>query len=251
MKFHGHDISGLDGLELEDRLRWVNEKFPTRAGIGTSFQHSGMVLIDVRCRAKLDGIRIYTVDTERLLPETYDFIKTVEKHYGIRIEIHRPKAEELRKMVNQHGLYLFFDSREKQEYCCYLRKVKPNERVLEGLDVWITGLRREQSEHRKKTPLYEIVERAGKRILKLNPLYDWTEQDIQDQVKKKKIPVHPLYAEGFPSFGCVICTTPIRPGEDKRAGRWRWQRSDTVDNKKECGLHIPQKEMKLEASDER
>lgn len=239
MKFQGHDVSVLDTLDVDGRLKWSAERFPKRAGIGTSFQHSGMILIDACARLKLAGIRIYTVDTERLLPETYDFIRTVEERYGIRIEQHRPDSGEVKKMVDEHGIYLFFDSKEKQEHCCFLRKVKPNERVLDGLDVWITGLRREQSKFRKQTKLHEIIQRKGHDILKINPLYDWTDEQTRDFVKQKNIPVHPLYAQAYPSFGCVICTTPIRPGEDKRAGRWRW--FNAVDNKKECGIHLPEK----------
>lgn len=237
MDFLGRNLSELDGLDVAGRLKWASDHFPKRAGVSTSFQHNGMLLIDLCSRRDLSGIRIYTIDTERLLPETYDFIRTVEAHYGIEVEVHRPDPAEVRKMVDEHGLYLFFDSKEKQEYCCYLRKVKPNERVLDGLDVWITGLRRAQSEHRGATPLYEILDRAGRKILKLNPLYDWTDARILDYVRTHNVPVHPLYAQGYPSFGCVICTTPIRPGEDKRAGRWRW--FNAIDDKKECGLHLP------------
>lgn len=239
MDFCGHDLTGLDRLDVAGRLKWVSDRFPSRAGIGTSFQHSGMLLIDLCARHRLNGIRIYTVDTERLLPETYSFIKTVEAHYGIAIEVHRPDPGEVRTMVDQHGLYLFFDSKEKQEYCCNLRKVKPNDRVMEGLDVWVTGLRRAQSDYRSTIPLYEVIDRGGRAILKLNPLFDWTDQQIEDHVKANKVPVHPLYAQGYPSFGCVICTTPIRPGEDSRAGRWRW--FSAIDSKKECGLHLPEK----------
>lgn len=239
MKFKSHDLSPLEKLDVDGRLTWIAKRFPNRAGISTSFQHSGMILIDTRVRLKLDAIRIYTIDTERLLPETYNFIKTVETHYGIRIERQKPDPVEIKKMVGDHGLYLFFDSKEKQEYCCYLRKVKPNERILGELDVWITGLRRAQSESRKVTPLYEIIEQNGREILKINPLFDWTDQKIEETVRRNRVPVHPLYSKGYPSFGCVICTTPIRPGEDKRAGRWRWFNS--VDDKKECGLHVPQK----------
>ncbi len=237
MNFNGHDLSALDSLDVAGRLRWVADRFGGRAGIGTSFQRNGMLLIDLRCRHKLDGIQIYTVDTERLLPETYPFIETIDRHYGIRIDVLRPDAAEVRKMVDDHGLYLFFDSKEKQEHCCSIRKVKPNERMLDKIDVWITGLRREQSAFRKQTPLYEVLDRHGRPILKLNPLYDWTDERIVEYIRANDVPVHPLYEQGFASFGCVICTTPIRPGEDKRAGRWRW--FNAVDDKKECGLHLP------------
>lgn len=242
MQFKGRELDPLRALDFKQRLRWVADNFPAgRAGISTSFQHSGMVLVDARCELKLDAIRVYTIDTERLITDIYMFMDKVEQYYGISIERHRPDPDEVERMVKQHGLYLFFDSKEKQEFCCGVRKIKPHNKVLDTLDVWITGLRREQSDTRAETPLYQVIERKAGPVLKLNPLFDWSDEQIIAYTRERNIPVCPLYEQGYPSFSCEICTTPVLPHEDKRAGRWRW--FNRTGHNKECGLHVNDKQI--------
>ncbi|MDX9974383.1 MAG: phosphoadenylyl-sulfate reductase [FCB group bacterium] len=229
----------LDDLNTQDAealLKWAADTYGERAGIVTSFQTTGCVTIDLAARAGLN-LRVLTIDTLRLPPETYEVIEAVERRYGIRVERFQPDPERLRRMVEQHGEYLFFDSKPKQEYCCSIRKVEPNGRALATLDLWITGLRRDQSSFRKEVPKATVVNQGGREIVKLSPLADWGEQGIWDHIRANDVPYNRLYDQGYTSIGCVICTTPTRSGEDKRAGRWRWF-NQAGEDKKECGIHI-------------
>ena len=218
------------------------KRFKERAAIVTSGQLSGMVLIHLAAENQLP-FRVCTLDTLRLFPETYAFFEKVESRYGIQIEQVQPDPQEVQQMVVEHGEYLFFDSRAKQEYCCNIRKVRPMQRLLETLDVWITGLRRDQSDARQQLRKAEIISSTTHPVLKVNPLFQWTTDEIWQFVRDNDIPVNPLLeadADGhyYESLGCIICTTPIKPGEPKRAGRWRWQNAaPTSENDKECGLH--------------
>ena len=219
------------------------KRFKERAAIVTSGQLSGMVLIHLAAENQLP-FRVCTLDTLRLFPETYTFLERVESRYGIQIERIQPDVQEVHRMVSEHGEYLFFDSKAKQEHCCNVRKVRPMQRLLESLDVWITGLRRDQSEARKQLRKAEIISATTHPVLKVNPLLQWTADEVWQFVRANDIPVNPLLeadADGhvYESLGCVVCTTPIRPGEPKRAGRWRWQNAaPTAENAKECGLHF-------------
>lgn len=240
-------ISELEKIsDPKELIGEIFNRFGNRAAIGTSGQLTGSVMIDLAIQAKTKP-RVFTIDTLRLFPETYTLFETIEKKYKITIEKIKPNSQKLEHMIKQHGEFLFFDSKEKQEFCCYLRKVEPNERVLETLDVWLTGLRADQSEGRSLTPRFQIIEHgAGNRpILKVAPLVNWTENQLRDYAKKNKVPTHPLLdwkKDGwyYESLGCIICTTPIGPGEPRRAGRWRWFNTKG-DSDKECGLHIPKK----------
>ena len=234
--------------EPQEILFSLFKRFKERAAIVTSGQLSGMVLIHLAAENGLP-FRVCTLDTLRLFPETYDFLEQVESRYGIKIEQVQPDPQEVQETIAQHGEYLFFDSKAKQEYCCNIRKVRPMQRLLETLDVWITGLRRDQSDARKQLRKAEIISSTTHPVLKTNPLLQWTTDAVWEFVRKNEIPVNPLLeadAQGhyYESIGCIICTTPIKPGEPKRAGRWRWQNAtpasenaDTEENNKECGLH--------------
>ena len=217
------------------------KRFKKRAAIVTSGQLSGMVLVHMAYENRLP-FRVCTIDTLRLFPEAYEFFKKVEARYNLRIERIQPHSQAIRSMVAQHGEYLFFDSKKKQEYCCHIRKVEPMQRLLNTLDVWFSGLRRDQSDNRQHVPKVEIHEHDGRSVLKVNPLADWTADQIWEFIYKNDIPVNPLLkphnnGHYYESLGCIICTTPIKSGEPKRAGRWRWQNATSSDNKKECGLH--------------
>lgn len=218
------------------------KQFKDRVAIVTSGQLSGMIQIHLAAENKLP-FRVCTIDTFRLFPETYAFFEQVEKRYGIEIERIQPDLEEVENMVEEHGENLFFDSRAKQKFCCDIRKVHPMRKLLETLDVWITGTRRDQSETRQNIQKAEIISSTTHPIFKVSPLINWTEEDVWKFASENDVPVNPLFepdSKGhyYESIGCMVCTTRIRPGEPKRAGRWRWQNAtDTDENNKECGLH--------------
>ena len=175
--------------------------------------------------------RIFTLDTGRLFPETYDLIDRTSKKYNKEIEVFFPESADVEKMVHEKGMNLFFSSIENRKLCCNLRKLKPLARALSGLKVWITGLRREQSVTRVDMQMVEWDENNN--LLKLNPLINWTEDEVWERIKKNNIPYNPLHKKGFISIGCQPCTRAVLPGEDPRAGRWWWENPDS----RECGLH--------------
>lgn len=177
--------------------------------------------------------RIFTLDTGRLNPETYDLIERVRDKYGIDIEVMFPDAAEVEEMVRREGVNLFYQSIENRKLCCNVRKVQPLKRMLSTLDAWITGLRRDQAVTRTVLKKVEIDEANGG-IIKLNPIADWSHKDVWDYIYKNKVPYNELHDKGYPSIGCAPCSRPVKPGEDIRAGRWWWESPEG----KECGLHI-------------
>lgn len=227
----------LNRMSPEELLQWAWQSCGERAAILTSFQNTGCVMIDMARRAA-PRLRVVTIDTLRLPQETYDLMNALEARYGINIERFTPDPRQLERMLQDHGEYLFFDSREKQEFCCSVRKVEPNRRALETVDIWISGLRRDQSKSRMATPMAAEIQQNGRTLLKLCPLIDWTEQQVSAYMAGHDVPYNKLYDKGYTSIGCEICSTPTRPGEDKRAGRWRWLNQLDRENHKECGIHV-------------
>lgn len=171
-------------------------------------------------------IRVFTLDTGRLPEETHRMIETVRGRYGISVEIVCPDPAEVESMVGQHGPNLFYREVAMRMLCCQVRKVRPLERKLATFDAWITGLRRGQTESRAEV---QPVEDSG-HPLKLNPLADWTDDEVDAYIREHAVPLHPLYSCGYSSIGCRPCT---RAGQG-RSGRWWWEQ----DADKECGLHF-------------
>ncbi len=178
-----------------------------------------------------NNVRIFTLDTGRLFPETLDLIDKTRKRYDIKIDIYFPDAEQLETMVNNNGINLFYESIENRKACCNIRKIVPMKRALQGIKVWITGLRSEQSVTRKGLQVVEWDENFG--LIKVNPLLNWSEERVWELIREHNIPYNILHDKGFPSIGCQPCTRAIEPGEDIRGGRWWWEQPDN----KECGLH--------------
>jgi phosphoadenosine phosphosulfate reductase len=176
--------------------------------------------------------KIFTLDTGRLFPETYDLVDRTNNRYKIKMEVYFPAAERVENMVKEKGVNLFYERIENRKLCCHIRKIEPLRRALEGNDAWITGLRRDQSVTRNSNAMVEIDENNHGRI-KLNPLINWSEKEVWDYIEKHNIPYNKLHDQGFPSIGCQPCTRAIQPGEDVRAGRWWWEQPEH----KECGLH--------------
>jgi phosphoadenylyl-sulfate reductase (thioredoxin) len=227
-------LDDLNNLEPGELLRWGYEEHGDRAAVITSFQDTGCVTIDLACRKDVP-LRVLTIDSLRLHPETYKLMDRIEDRYGIEIERFKPDLDRLKEMVQKHGEYLFFDSKAKQEHCCHIRKVEPNTEALKTVDVWITGLRRDHSDARSAIPKATIVQPDGHKILKLAPLAGWDADQVWEYIREHDVPYNELYDRHYTSIGCIICSTPTLPWEDRRAGRWRWQKEEGAD--RECGIH--------------
>ena len=222
-------LSGFESANANEILSWAIGAYGESFAIATSFQREGMVIVDLASRISSD-VRVFTLDTGRLPQETYQMMETVRRRYGIQVEVVFPDRDEVEQMVTLHGPNLFYSSVPSRERCCEVRKVHPLERKLATLKAWASGLRREQSHTRGNVPK---VEKQGERI-KLNPLADWTSEQVEEYIAKNHVPLHPLYGQGYTSIGCAPCTRAVEPGEDERAGRWWWE----LDTKKECGIHF-------------
>jgi phosphoadenosine phosphosulfate reductase len=176
-------------------------------------------------------VSVFTIDTGRLPQETYDLVQRTSEAYGLRYEILLPDQDELVPLMAEHGMGLFRKSVELRKACCHARKVAPLQKKLATLDVWICGLRRAQALTRTDVQAVEWDEPNA--LVKVNPLFDWSEADIWAYIKKHNVPYNALHDKGYPSIGCAPCTRAVKPGEDVRAGRWWWESPEH----KECGLH--------------
>lgn len=214
----------------QDILEYFLLDYQGKTALSSSMGLEDQVLTDM-----IAGInkttRIFTLDTGRLFPETYDLIHRTNQRYQINIEVFFPDSKKVESMVREKGINLFYESIENRKQCCHIRKILPLKRALKGLDAWIVGLRREQSPTRDDAQKVEWDEANG--LLKVSPLVDWSHQDVLDYIKENKVPYNSLHDKGFVSIGCQPCTRAIEPGEDQRAGRWWWENPET----KECGLH--------------
>jgi phosphoadenosine phosphosulfate reductase len=201
------------------------------AAFANSLGAEDMVLTDLIVKARLP-IEIFSLDTGRLPAETYDLMAAVDRHYGLKLKLYFPQAEEVESYVRQHGINAFYDSVTLRKACCYARKVEPLKRALAGKRAWITGMRAEQAATRGQLATREYDEGNG--LEKFNPLADWSEKEVWTYIKQHAVPYNALHDTFYPSIGCAPCTRAISPGEDIRAGRWWWENADT----KECGLHV-------------
>ena len=217
----------------EEVLKWGIDEFGDRFAISTSFQATGMVILDMAACLTGGDVRVFSLDTGRLHAETYELIERVRSRYGVTVELLTPDSSELTRMISLHGPNLFYESGSKRRLCCEIRKVRPLKRKLATLDAWVTGLRRSQSASRGLVEPIELDEEHGG-IVKIAPLVYWSNQEVWDYIKRNDVPTHKLYDQGYPSIGCEPCTRAIKPGESERAGRWWWEDAE-VD--KECGMH--------------
>jgi len=201
------------------------------ASFASSFGLEDMVLLDLLAGLDLD-VEVFTLDTGRLHEETHRLIEKARQKYGRPIRVLFPDWKDVELYVTQHGNNAFRTSAELRKQCCAIRKVAPLRRALQGKRLWITGMRRQQSVTRSDLELLAYDKDHG--MFKLNPLIDWSIQDISDYVRVHDVPVNELHSQGYPSIGCAPCTRAIEPGEDERAGRWWWEQPQT----RECGLHM-------------
>ncbi len=219
----------FESAPLVDVLRWAWETYGERAAIGTSFQGAGIVVMHT---AYESGFRfpIFTIDTDLLFPETLELKARLEARLGVTIESLHPE-QNLAQQAAEHGPELW---NRYPDLCCTLRKVIPLQNKLKALDVWITGLRRQQSDTRQRTQvaeLYKFDVLHDRYILKLNPMATWSRENVHAYLRERDLPVNALLSRGYRSIGCTTCTRPIGANDSERAGRW------TGFDKAECGIH--------------
>ena len=220
----------IQGLNPVDALSLLANRFPEQIVFSTSFGWEDQVITHMIFSNNLP-IKVFTLETGRLFPETYYVWNRTMEMYEKPIHAYYPNSELLEKMVNAKGPSSFYESVENRKECCGIRKVEPLKRALAGNKCWATGIRAEQSVNRHDMHNLEWDEQNN--LIKFHPIYDWTLDQVKEYIRKYNVPYNTLHDRGFPSIGCQPCTRAVQPGEDFRAGRWWWEDQ----SKKECGLH--------------
>lgn len=220
----------VKGLSEAEAIRALATAFPDKVVFSTSLGYEDQVITHFIYSNNLP-VKIFTLETGRLFKETTDLLQETNLFYKQQIEIFYPKEEAVKKLVDEKGLYSFYDSVENRKECCYIRKVESLKRALAGNAIWITGIRADQSDGRSEMPQVEWDE--ANQIVKFHPLLHWSFEEVKNFINLHKIPYNPLHNKGYVSIGCEPCTRAVKPGDDFRAGRWWWEQSSA----KECGLH--------------
>jgi phosphoadenosine phosphosulfate reductase len=221
-------INGLDPVEA---LAYFASRFPGQIIFSTSFGYEDQVITDLIFKNDIP-IKVFTLETGRLFPETYYVWNRTLERYQKPIHAYFPQAEALQKMVDAKGPSSFYESVENRKECCHIRKIEPLRRALDGNKIWVTGIRADQSANRHEMTNIEWDEQN--QLIKFHPLFSWTFDDVKSYIKEHNIVYNTLHDKGFPSIGCAPCTRAVQEGEDFRAGRWWWEDQ----SKKECGLHV-------------
>jgi phosphoadenosine phosphosulfate reductase len=237
------DTSGLDIEAINDGfadstpqevLEWALKELHPSIALAWSGAED-VAVVDMMVKINPEA-RIFTLDTGRLNPETYDVIDRVRDKYNINLEVMFPDSSAVEEMVRESGVNLFYQSVENRKLCCKMRKVQPLRRQLGTLSAWVTGLRADQAVTRSALKKVEIDDAFGG-IIKVNPLAGWSHEDVWNYIRANDVPYNELHDKGYPSIGCAPCTRVVEEGEDIRAGRWWWESPET----KECGLHVKEK----------
>lgn len=223
-------LQGIKGLGIVDSLKYIADLYPGKVVFSTSFGWEDQVISHIIFKNELP-IKVFTLETGRLFPETYYVWNRTLEIYGKQIHAYYPNTQSVENMVSAKGPTSFYESVENRKECCGIRKVEPLKRALAGNSVWITGIRADQSLNREHMDNVEWDE--GNQLLKYHPIFDWTLEQVKEFIRENNIPYNPLHDKGFPSIGCAPCTRAVKEGEDFRAGRWWWEDQ----SKKECGLH--------------
>ncbi len=221
----------INDFDLKQTLKFLYELFNEKVVIASSMGLEDQIILNEAMKIS-KGFKIFTIDTGRLPQETYDLIDKTNKFYNIKIKIYFPNYKKVEKMIYEFGPNLFYENIENRKLCCNIRKVEPLKRALKAFKVWITGLRQEQSITRKNLKKVEWDENY--KLIKINPLIDWSFDMVWQYIKKENVPYNKLHDKNYPSIGCEPCTRAIKEGEDIRAGRWWWENPE----QKECGIHI-------------
>jgi phosphoadenosine phosphosulfate reductase len=220
----------LEGLDVVQQLQHLAHDFDGKIVFSTSFGWEDQVITHLIFSNNIP-IKVFTLETGRLFPETYYVWNRTLEVYGRPIHAYYPQTEAVQDMVNAKGPNSFYESVEHRKECCYIRKIEPLKRALNGNELWITGIRAEQSANRDDMQNLEWDEVNN--IIKFHPIFSWTLEEVKSYIKSNNIVYNTLHDRGFPSIGCAPCTRAVQPGEDFRAGRWWWEDQ----SKKECGLH--------------
>ncbi len=226
--------SDLTGGDARSILQYIDEHFGANAVFSTSFGIEDQVITHMLAEEK-SNISIFTLDTGRLFPETYYVWNRTLDLYNLEIKAFYPNSEAVEELLSKKGPSSFYNSVEDRKECCHIRKIEPLKRAIQGCQVWITGIRAEQSQNRDQMEFIEWDE--VNQIIKIHPLYNWTLEEVEKYLKNNFVPYNPLHDKGFISIGCQPCTRAVQEGEDFRSGRWWWEDK----SKKECGLHVTHK----------
>ena len=224
-------VERFRGKPTENMLAWALSEYHPCIALASSFSREDIVLIAMMTDIRADA-QVFALDTGRLNKEMYEAAEAVRRNLGVSIEWHFPDREAVEQLERTKGLHSFRESLENRHGCCRIRKVEPLARALSGLRAWVTGQRKDQSVTRAALPVFEIDGGHGG-ILKINPLADWSDEQVRSFVRERGLPYNRLHDMGYPSIGCAPCTRAILHGEDPRAGRWWWESPE----RKECGLH--------------
>jgi len=221
----------LAGKTIENRLEILASEFKGKIIFTTSFGIEDQVITYKIFTNNLD-IKVVTLDTGRLFPETYEVFSQTILKYKKKINVCFPDYLSVEELVTEKGPFSFYDSRENREECCRIRKVVPLSRALAGMECWISGIRASQSDNRGN--MSDLEYDTDKKLFKFHPLFDWSFEDVENYIKEHNIPYNALHDKGYLSIGCEPCTRPVIKGQDFRSGRWWWEN----DGPKECGCHI-------------
>ncbi len=219
---------------LEDRIALIGRRLGPGVAFSTSLGLEDQAVLHA-IAVTTTPIDVFTLDTGRHFPETYDVLAETERRYGVRIRIVAPEAGPLERLVARDGINGFRTSMDARKACCDVRKVTPLRKALAGARGWMTGLRRGQAQGRADVPFARFDAAFG--VLKFSPMADWSLGRLETYVAANHIPINALHAKGFPSIGCQPYTRAIQPGDDIRAGRWWWEQAANDLDGKECGLH--------------
>ncbi|MCI0922146.1 phosphoadenylyl-sulfate reductase [Sphingobacterium rhinopitheci] len=220
----------LQGFDAQQIIQYISSEYGQKAVFSTSFGIEDQVITHLLGTINSD-VSVFTLETGRLFPETYYVWNRTLERYKLPIKAYFPLAEDVQALVTEKGPSSFYESVENRKECCFVRKIEPLKRAIKGYDVWITGIRADQSANREDMDFIEWDDLN--KIVKIHPLFQWSLADVEQFLKEYNVPYNPLHDKGFPSIGCQPCTRAIQPGDYFRAGRWWWEDK----SKKECGLH--------------
>ncbi len=221
----------LSGKTIEEQLQVLANTFPGKVVFTSSFGIEDQALTQIIFSNNIP-VRVITLDTGRLFPETYEVFSQTLIRYGKKIEVFFPDYLSVEKMVTEKGPFSFYDSVDRRKECCRIRKVIPLQRALGEMEVWISGIRSEQSDNRSS--MSDLEYDKDRNLYTFNPLFGWSLEQVEKYVRENNIPYNSLYDKGYLSIGCEPCTRPVLKGGDFRSGRWWWE----TEGNKECGCHV-------------